>query len=72
MGSFDLNAILRMLPFLIPIVLLELGLKVYCLFHIFRSEGLSRDRRIVWALVVVLVNLFGSLAYLLFGRAKEE
>lgn len=51
-----------------PLVVLELGLKVVCLkdwMHRDRMNGLSRTG---WLLVFLFVNLFGSIAYLVYGR----
>lgn len=67
MQPFDL--IQKYLPLLIPVVLLELGLMIFCLVDIVRRPK-TRGPKWMWIVVVVLVNLLGSIAYLLFGREE--
>jgi hypothetical protein len=67
MQSFDL--IQKYLPLLIPIALLELGLMIFCLVDIVRREK-TKGPKWMWIVIVVLVNLLGSIAYLLIGREE--
>lgn len=55
---------------LAPIIVAEIGLKAYCLVSLSRHEPVSLPRW-AWALVIIVVSLFGSIAYLLFGRKKD-
>jgi hypothetical protein len=59
----------EMLPFLMPIILLELVLLIVALRDLIRRER-TKGPKWVWVLVVVLVNIFGPIAYLLFGREE--
>jgi hypothetical protein len=59
----------EVLPFLIPLVLLQIVLMVVALVDLVRRER-TRGPKWVWALVIVFVNLFGPVAYLLFGRGE--
>jgi hypothetical protein len=59
----------EVLPFLIPLVLLQIALMVVALVDLVRRER-TRGPKWVWALVIVFVNLFGPVAYLLFGRGE--
>jgi len=59
----------EVLPFLIPLVLLQIVLMVVALVDLIRRER-TRGPKWVWALVIVFVNLFGPVAYLLFGRGE--
>jgi hypothetical protein len=58
-----------LLPFLIPILLLELALLVIALLDLIRRER-TKGPKWAWALVIVLINIFGPIAYLLFGREE--
>ncbi len=60
----------RILPFLIPVVLLQLGLMVFALVDLSRREK-TRGPRWVWALVIILGELVGPVVYLLFGREED-
>jgi hypothetical protein len=68
-GAVEL--ILALLPFLIPIVLLELGLMIAALVSIFRHTTYKNGNRILWVLVVVLVNIIGPILYFVIGRGDE-
>ncbi len=54
---------------IIPIVLLELGLLIFALVDLIRRPR-TNGPKWVWALVIVLVNLFGPIIYLLVGRQE--
>jgi hypothetical protein len=59
----------KYLPLLIPIVLLELGLMIFCLVDIIRRPK-TRGPKWMWIIIVVLVNLLGPITYLLIGREE--
>ncbi len=58
-----------LIPFLIPIVLLQLGLMVFTLVDLIRRER-TKGPRWVWALVIIFVNLIGPIVYLVVGREE--
>jgi hypothetical protein len=63
------DTIEAVLPYLIPILLLELALLVIALRDLILHER-TRGPKWVWVLVIVLINIFGPIAYLLFGREE--
>ena len=58
-----------LIPFLIPIILLQLGLMVFALADLIRRER-TKGPKWVWALVVILVSLIGPVIYLVVGREE--
>jgi hypothetical protein len=58
-----------LIPFLVPIVLLQLGLMAFALVDLTRRER-TKGPKWVWALVVVFVNLIGPVIYLVVGREE--
>lgn len=60
----------RWLPLLLPIVLLELALMVAALIDLTRRERVRGGNKLIWVLIIVLVNLFGPLAYFVLGREE--
>ena len=64
----NVGIVKELLPLLIPLVLLQLGLMVYALVDLVHREHVRGENKIVWGLIIVLVNIFGPLAYFLFGR----
>jgi hypothetical protein len=60
---------------LIPVALLELGLMIWALVDVLRRERVRGDNKVVWILVIVLVNIIGPIIYFLLGRnegAKDK
>lgn len=67
MSQEELETLLKWLPLLAPIVLIQYGLLIVALIDVVRRER-TRGPKWAWILVIVLVNLIGPIAYLLFGR----
>jgi Phospholipase_D-nuclease N-terminal len=59
----------QVLPFLIPILLLQLGLIVVALIDLARRER-TRGPKWVWVLVILFVNLIGPILYFVVGREE--
>jgi hypothetical protein len=57
------------LPFLIPVILLQLALMVFALIDLIRREK-TRGPKWLWAIIIVLGELIGPILYLLFGREE--
>lgn len=59
----------EILPFLIPLILVELMLLAYTLRHILTHKSYKRGSRTLWLVIAIVgVNLIGPLLYLLLGR----
>ena len=60
------------LPYLLPILVLDAVLVIGALYDLTRSERrVLGDNKLVWALVILLVNLIGPILYFLAGRRDE-
>lgn len=62
-----MEIILKYLPLLIPIALLQFGLMIAALVDVVRREK-TKGPKWVWIIVVVFINLFGPIVYFIFGR----
>ena len=61
------------LAIVIPIALVDLAIKGYAVFDLFKSSDKRSDaNKIGWILAIALVNLFGWILYFLFGRLPVE
>lgn len=59
----------QILPLLIPLLILQLVLIGVALYDLTRPERRVRGgSKAVWAVVIILGELFGPLIYFLFGR----
>lgn len=70
MDSWD--TIVEMLPFLIPLLILQLALLVVALVDLIKRQKVRGDNKVLWALLIVLVNVIGPVVYLIFGREEEQ
>ena len=66
----ELETIKEILPFLIPVLVLELALLIIALIDLGKREKVRGGSKVLWAIVIVLVNIIGPVAYLIFGREE--
>ena len=67
----EINTIMDMLPFLIPLFLLEIGLLVFALLDVIKRKRVRGNNKIIWILIIVLVEIIGPIIYLAVGRQEE-
>ena len=66
--TFD---IMTILPLIIPLVILQLVLMIYCLVDLNRRRTVKSLPKWGWALIIILGELFGPIIYLLIGRGED-
>lgn len=60
------------LPFLIPLVVIQVALFIYTLVHICTHDTYKRGSRGLWLILTILMNNFlGPILYFLFGKEDE-
>ncbi len=62
---------MQILPFIIPLVLVQLVLMVVCLLDLSRREKVKFLPKWAWTIIIVLGELLGPAIYLIIGRAEE-
>ena len=65
-----MDAIRPFIPYLIPIIILQLGLMLFALIDLFRRPT-ANGPRWAWALIIIFINIIGPIAYFLIGRREE-
>lgn len=66
-----MNEIMEMLPFLIPLVIVQFSLLGYTLYHILTHKNYKRGNRVLWlVLTLVFMNFVGPILY--FALGKED
>ncbi|WP_282201594.1 PLDc N-terminal domain-containing protein [Emergencia timonensis] len=60
------------LPFLIPVIIIELALMITALIHVVRHDHYNFGNKPIWIIVVVLIQIIGPIVYFVFGRSDEE
>ena len=64
-----MDKIMEFLPFLIPLVIVQLALLGYTLYHILTHQIYKRGNRTLWLVVtIVFMNFVGPILYFLLGR----
>ena len=66
------DTIVEILPFLIPLLILQLVLLIVALVDLIKRQKVRGDNKVIWALLIVLVNIIGPVVYLIFGREEEQ
>lgn len=59
------------LPFLIPILIIQLVLMVTCVVHILRHPHYKFGNKPLWLIVTICLSIVGPIAYLIFGRGEQ-
>ncbi|HZW01155.1 MAG TPA: PLD nuclease N-terminal domain-containing protein [Candidatus Deferrimicrobium sp.] len=60
-----------LLLLIIPILVIQLGLLIWGLYDLTRPErNVKGDSKVLWALVIIFVNIIGPIIYFLFGREE--
>jgi hypothetical protein len=61
----------QIIALLAPIVIIQLGLMIAALYDLERSDRQVRGgSKLVWALIIVFVNVIGPIVYFITGREE--
>lgn len=66
----EFESIKEALPFLIPLVVIQLGLMVFALVDLAKRKVVKGGQKWPWVLVIVLMGIIGPIFYLLVGREQ--
>lgn len=62
-----MDTVRSLIPYLIPILILELGLIIFALRDLSRRERVNGPKW-MWVVIIVLVQLIGPILYFTVGR----
>jgi len=65
-----MEELLRYLPLIAPLVIIELALVVIALVDLIRPQEVKYLPKWGWALIILLLNLIGPIIYLIIGREE--
>ena len=60
----------KLLPLLIPILIIQIGLQIYALIDLSRQEQV-RGSKLLWVLIIILGEIIGPIIYFIFARKEE-
>lgn len=66
-----MQSIIEFLPFVIPLLIIELLLAITALVHILKHPNYRFGSRTIWILIVLLIQIIGPTVYFIFGRGEE-
>lgn len=67
-----MNTLFEILPFLIPVLLIDIALAAAAVRHILRHPRYRFGNRAMWLVIVVVLLLFGPIIYFIFGKGDNE
>lgn len=67
-----MDILLDNLPILIPFIVVQVAFGLIALIHVLRHPHYRFGNKIMWAFVVMLVNIFGPIIYFVFGRGEDQ
>lgn len=68
-----MEKIQELLPFLIPLVIVQFGLLAYTIWHILTHDSYRRGSRGLWlAVSIVGMQFWGPILYFALGKQAED
>jgi hypothetical protein len=59
------------LPFLIPLVVIQVGLMLAAIIHILTHDNFRFGNKIIWIIISICVNTIGPVLYFVIGRGEN-
>lgn len=66
-----MDTLLEYLPLIIPYIIIQYALAIAALVHVLRHPHYRFGNKIMWALVVLFIQILGPVAYFAFGKGEE-
>ncbi len=63
--------LIKLLPLLIPILLIQLGLQIYALIDLYRQQKVRLLPKWIWVIIIIIGEIFGPIIYFFLGRKEE-
>ena len=65
-----ISEILRFLPYLIPVIIIEYGLLIFAIVQVAKNEVRYLPKW-GWILIIVFINIIGPIIFLLIGKKRD-
>jgi hypothetical protein len=66
-----MEALRSYLPLLLPLLIIELSLLVIALVDLIRRDEVRYLPKWAWAVIIIVINFFGPIIYLILGREES-
>jgi hypothetical protein len=57
---------------LLPLIAIQLALMIFALIDLARRRKVARGSKLLWAIIIIFINVIGPILYFILGRAEEE
>jgi len=71
MNISDFNLSTELLLLILPLIVIQYGLAIYCAVKIFR-EGVQNLNKWIWLVICFGISMIGSITFLIVGRKRES
>jgi hypothetical protein len=62
--------IVRLLPFLIPVIVIQVGLTIASLIHVLMHKTYRKGNRVLW-IIISFISIIGPIIYFTIGRGDD-
>jgi heme/copper-type cytochrome/quinol oxidase subunit 4 len=66
------NKLFSMILVFLPVLLIQLGLQIYCFIDLYKRTSVRFNNKVIWVLVILFGNILGSILYLIFREEKNN
>jgi hypothetical protein len=69
--NFILSELVKLLPFFIPLIIIEYGLMIFALVQLAKNE-VAHLPKWGWVLIIIFINIIGPIIFLITGKKKDK
>lgn len=62
----------KLMPFLIPLIVLQLGLAIFSIIRIIKQPSFKYGNRLIWILLSLFLNFVGPILYFTIGKEEKR
>jgi hypothetical protein len=66
-----METIKELLPFLIPLIIIQLALQITALIHAIKHPHYRFGNKVMWIIIIIFGEIFGAIIYFALGRGEE-
>jgi len=66
-----MDYVVRFLPIIIPLAIIQFGLLTAALIHIFKHNTYKAGNRVLWVVISIGLNTLGPILYFIIGRSDD-
>lgn len=67
----ELDTLIEYLPFLLPVLIVELALAITALVHVLKHPTYRFGNKAMWIVVVLILQIIGPILYFTIGRGDN-